>query len=85
MNGDEAYKEICRLAREHALVWQAYGGIVTIVHPDTQKSEGIYDHIQFTHGLGKHPETLKRESDDYTDQRMREAENHGQCDKYQYE
>jgi hypothetical protein len=52
MNAREAYIEICRLAREHALVWQAAGGVVTIVDVETQKEEGIYEEIQFLHKLG---------------------------------
>lgn len=51
MTPSEAYKVVCELAREYALVWQASGGIVTIVHPDAQKREGIYDDIQFLHNL----------------------------------
>ncbi|CAJ0779033.1 hypothetical protein LMG7141_00831 [Ralstonia condita] len=56
MNANQAYDEICRLAREHALVYQAAGGVVMIVHQDTQKEQGIYEHIQYVHGLGPHPE-----------------------------
>ncbi|CAJ0894095.1 hypothetical protein R77569_04369 [Ralstonia mannitolilytica] len=55
MDANQAYDEICRLAREHALVWQAGGGVVTIVHPDTQKEAGVYGQIQWVHGLGPHP------------------------------
>lgn len=35
MTPEQAYDEVCRLAREHALIWQAHGGVVVIVHPDT--------------------------------------------------
>lgn len=61
MTQKEAYEEICRIGKDHALIWQAYGGIVTIVDVDVQKQEGIYEHIQFTHGLGDFPknETIK--------------------------
>lgn len=58
MSPEQAYDEICRLAREHALILQAAGGVVTIVHPVTQKSEGLYEQIQHLHGLGPHPSTL---------------------------
>ena len=47
---EQAYDEVCRLAREHALIWQAHGGVVVIVHPDTQKAEGLYEQIQWVHG-----------------------------------
>jgi len=47
---EEAYDEVCRIAREHALIWQAAGGVVTIVHPDVQREEGLYDQIQRMHG-----------------------------------
>jgi hypothetical protein len=50
MTDEEAYDEIVKLAREHALIWQAVGGIVTIVHPDTQRSAGLYAKIQAMHG-----------------------------------
>jgi len=57
----QAYDEVCRLAREHALIWQASGGVVVIVHPDTQKAEGLYEQIQWVHGLGPHPGAPKPE------------------------
>lgn len=58
---EEAWDEIDRLAREHGLIYQAYGGVVVLVHPDTQKSEGLYEFCQYSSGLGKHPKTLERE------------------------
>ena len=54
---EQAYEEIVKLARAHALVYQAVGGIVVIVHPETQKKEGIYEKIQWMHGLGPHPKS----------------------------
>lgn len=59
MTSAQAYDECCRIARAHALIYQAAGGVVTIVHPDTQKSEGIFHHIQHVHGLGPHPSTIE--------------------------
>ena len=59
MTPEKAYDECCRLARQYALIYQAAGGVVTIVHPDTQKAEGIYAHIQYVHGLGPHPSSIK--------------------------
>lgn len=57
-----AYDYICKLAVEHALILNASGGITTIVHPDTQRAAGLYEHIQWVHGLGKHPDTIKMEA-----------------------
>ena len=57
MTPEEAYKQIAELAREHALIHQGYGGILVIVHPDTQKEQGIYEHVQWVHGLGPHPDS----------------------------
>lgn len=53
----KAYEEIANLAREHALIHQAASGVIVIVHPDTQKAEGIYEQIQWVHGKGPHPAT----------------------------
>lgn len=58
---EQAYEQVCQIAKEHALIYQAAGGWVTIVHPTTQKEEGIYEHTQWVHGLGKHPKTLEQE------------------------
>jgi len=60
MTPEEAYQEIAHMAREHALVHQASGGIILIVHPDTQKEQGIYEHIQWVHGLGPHPDKIEK-------------------------
>jgi len=48
---EQAYEEVVRLAREHALIYQAIGGVVIIVHPETQKKERIYEKIQRMHCL----------------------------------
>lgn len=56
-----AYKQICEIARKNALILNAAGGIVTIVHPATQRADGLYERIQHMHGLGKHPRTLAEE------------------------
>jgi cysteine synthase len=61
MTPEEAYAKIAELAREHALISAAAGGVVVVVHPNTQKAEGLYEHIQWVHGLGPHPETLKQQ------------------------
>ena len=51
MTPEQAYEEVVRLAREHALIYQAIGGVVIIVHPETQKKERIYEKIQRMHCL----------------------------------
>lgn len=37
MTPEEAYTKITKLAREHALISAAAGGVVVIMHPDTQR------------------------------------------------
>ena len=61
MTHEEAYDEVCRIARENALIHQGYGGVVVIVHPDTQREQGIYEMIQYMHGLGPHPKEIERQ------------------------
>ena len=56
-----AYEQICEIARNNALILNAAGGVVAIVHQATQRAEGLYEHIQYVHGLGKHPKTLAEE------------------------
>lgn len=51
MTPEQAYEDVVMLAREHALIYQAVGGVVVIVHPETQKKEGIYEKIQRMHCL----------------------------------
>lgn len=63
MTPADAYKQITELAREHALVLQAVGGVVTICHPDVQREEGIYCQVQWVHGRGRNPEGCKCERD----------------------
>lgn len=57
MTPAEAYANICVLARNHALVLEAVGGVITIVHPDVQREEGLYCHVQWVHGKGPHPDS----------------------------
>ena len=56
----DAYIRIVEIAREHCLVFQAAGGVVTIAHPDTQRAEGVYCHVQWVHGKGQHPDNVCR-------------------------
>lgn len=55
MTADEAYKEIAKLASEHALIKMAAGGVIVIVHPDVQKENGIYELCQYMAGKGPYP------------------------------
>lgn len=55
MTPAEAHDQITTMARDHALVLQAAGGVVTIVHADVQREEGLYCHVQWVHGKGRHP------------------------------
>jgi hypothetical protein len=45
-----AYDQIAKLGRDHALILQGAGGVLTIVHPDTQRSEGVYCKCQWMSG-----------------------------------
>ena len=61
MTPEQAYDEVCRIAREYALIHQGHGGVVVIVHPETQREDGIYEEVQYMHGLGPHPKELERQ------------------------
>lgn len=56
MTREEAYEAIAKLAGEHGLIHQAYGGVIVIVHPETQRQEGIEAHCLYMAGLGEHPD-----------------------------
>ena len=51
----EAYERVAQLASDHALVYQAAGGTILVVHPDTQRAQGIYELCQYMAGKGPHP------------------------------
>ena len=55
MTPEEAYEKIIELGNEHALIHQAAGGCVIIVHPETQHENGIYKMCQYVAGKGPHP------------------------------
>lgn len=55
MTREEAYTEIGRIAEEHALIAQAFGGVITVVHPDTQRQHGIEANCLYMAGQGPHP------------------------------
>jgi hypothetical protein len=64
MTPSEAYKQIADIARKHALIYHGVGGMLVIMHPDTQKENGVYEHVQWLHGLGPHPNAVKAENGD---------------------
>ena len=56
---DDHWDEVMALAKKYALIKIAAGGIAVLMCHEVQKEQGIFDHIQWVHGLGKHPGTLK--------------------------
>ena len=58
MTREEAYAEIGRLAAEHALIAQAFGGVITVVHPDIQREHGIEAKCLYMAGQGPCPDDL---------------------------
>ena len=64
MTREDAYDQVAKLAAEHALIAQGFGGVLTIVHPDTQRAEGLEAHCLYMAGKGPHPETLKQQQTD---------------------
>ncbi|WDH37427.1 hypothetical protein [Pseudomonas chlororaphis] len=62
MTREEAYAHIGKLAEEHALILQAFGGVMTIVHPDTQREYGVEAKCLYMAGQGPWPEEKKEES-----------------------
>ena len=57
MTREEAYAQVSKLAAEHALIAQAFGGVITVVHPDTQREHGIEDRCLYMAGQGPFPES----------------------------
>ena len=55
MTREEAYEEVARIAAEHALIAQGFGGVLTIVHPDIQRQHGIEANCLYMAGQGPHP------------------------------
>ena len=52
---DEAYKKIMQIAQDNALIFQAFGGVATIVHPDTQEEKKLTAKCLYMTGLGDFP------------------------------
>ena len=66
MTREEAYDQVAKLAAEHALIAQGFGGVLTIVHPDTQRAEGLEAHCLYMAGQGPHPETIRQQAEQET-------------------
>lgn len=62
MTREEAYDYIGKLAEEHALILQAFGGVMTIVHPVTQREYGVEAKCLYMAGQGPYPEETQPES-----------------------
>ncbi|WP_236183166.1 hypothetical protein [Pseudomonas juntendi] len=56
MTREEAYAHIAEIAEKHALIAQAFGGVITVVHPETQRAHGIEEKCLYMAGQGKYPE-----------------------------
>lgn len=63
MTREEAYDQVAKLAAEHALIAQGFGGVLTIVHPETQRAEGLEAHCLYMAGQGPHPETIRKKAE----------------------
>ncbi len=51
---DQAYSQIAEIARNHALIVQAAGGVMTIATPDAQRShEGTRDNVLRMHCMNE--------------------------------
>ena len=46
---EAAYERIAAIAREHCLVMQSYGGVLTIAPPAFQRREGLRDRVLRMH------------------------------------
>ncbi len=63
MTAEEAYKEIGRLAEEHALIHMAYGGVIVVVAVEEQVRQGIRADCLYRAGKGPHPGWATRVED----------------------
>ncbi|WP_405118790.1 hypothetical protein [Pseudomonas leptonychotis] len=59
MTREEAYDAVAKLAAEHALILQAFGGLITIVHPDIQRQHGVEAKCLYMAGMGPFPDETK--------------------------
>jgi hypothetical protein len=45
----DAWKQIMRLATEHCLILQAYGGVATLALPEEQRKAGVRSNVLRAH------------------------------------
>jgi hypothetical protein len=50
-----AWDDIMEIARRNGLILAGYGGTVTLMHPETQRAEGLRCKCLHMAGLGPHP------------------------------
>lgn len=55
MTREEAFATIAKLAEEHAIIGKAGGGVITIIHPQTQRQFGIEERCLYMAGQGEFP------------------------------
>lgn len=55
MTREEAFAAIAKLAEEHALIGKAGGGVMTVIHPQTQRQFGIEERCLYMVGQGPYP------------------------------
>ena len=55
MTREEAYEEVARIAAENALIAQGFGGVLTVLHPSTQRQHGLEAQCLFLAGQGPQP------------------------------
>lgn len=63
MTPDEAYAEIGRIAKEHALILHAHGGLMVILTHAEQKRTGHYALCQYMAEKGPHPDSTQGENE----------------------
>ena len=80
MTREEAYDAVAKLAAEHALIAQGFGGVLTIVHPETQRAEGLEALCLHMAGQGPHPTTIERMTQQAEQDAARRASTDAQLD-----
>ena len=59
MTREEAYDTVAEIAAEHGLILQAFGGVITVVHPDTQRQHSVEAKCLYMAGMGPFPDEPK--------------------------
>jgi hypothetical protein len=55
LTAESAYDAIAKLARAHGIILEGAGGVLTVVHPDTLRRNGLYCRTRWMAGLGPNP------------------------------